>query len=234
VWIFIWALVSIFILGVFGWSVQILLLQKAAWKTYARKMKLNYQEGRGILSSPILSGSLGPYGFALFSEEIQTADARGRRFNTVIEIALRQSMPMTGVIGTESMAPAINALAIQQTMSPADPDWNNAWLIRTDNMKAMEQFLTKDRIETLKRLFRMKILAALFIFDQTDSVLRLETADPLSDAARLEKIVKSLIQQAEILTLQPGERAALTAIRAQPESDIIAPPAPEKENPPEA
>ncbi|HEY8189405.1 MAG TPA: hypothetical protein VIF12_01880, partial [Micavibrio sp.] len=151
-WIFIWALASTFILGVFGWSVQILLLQKAAWKAYAKKMKLNYQEGQGLLSSPILSGSLGAYGFALFSEEIQTSDARGRRFNTVIEIALRQSMPITGVIGTESMAPAINNLALRQTMSPADSDWNNAWLIRTNNVKAMEQFLTTDRIETLKRL----------------------------------------------------------------------------------
>ncbi len=215
VWIFIWAVVSLFILGVFGWSVQILLLQKAAWKVFAKKMKLNYQEGPKFLSSPVLSGSLGAYGFGLFSEERPTPDARGLRFNTVIEIALRRGMPMMGVVGTEAMVPIINTLVIKQTLSPADPDWNNAWLVRTDNQIAMEKYLTPARMETLKKLFRMKILAALFIFDQNDAVLRLETADPLTDADRLEKIVKNLVQQAGILALQPGEREAIMSAKDQ-------------------
>lgn len=209
-WVLIWILLSIFILGVSAWSYQILFRQKAAWRTFAAKNGLTYQNGPTFLSSPIVSGNIGPYGFGLFSEERQTNDARGQRFNTVLELALRKGLPTTGAIGTAAMAPFIEQQSgMTQTVSIADPDWDPQWSIRTMDAKALEPYLTPARRDVLKKIFRMKIMAALFVFDENDAVLRIETADPLQNAEKIEKILKGMTQQLEILG--PGTGAAPVA-----------------------
>lgn len=208
VWVFIWILLSIFILGVSAWSFQILFRQKAAWLAFATKKDLTYQNGPHFLSSPIISGNIGPYGFGLFSEERQTSDARGQRFNTVIELALRKGLPAPGAIGAGAMAPIIEQLTgMTQSVSITDPDWDPQWVIRTTDSKALESYLTPARRDVLKKIFRLKILAALFVFDDKDAVLRIETADPLQDAEKIEKIVRSMIAQLEILGPGPAPEA---------------------------
>lgn len=199
-WFFIWILLSIFIIGVTAWSLRILLEQRMTWRAFAKKNNLNFRTGRSFFVSPVVSGTIGPYGFGLFSEERPTNDARGSRFNTVIEIALRQGMPVPGVIGTAGMAPVIESLDnLTQTLTLDDPEWDSQWVIRTTDTTAMETFLTPARRDVIKKVFRMKIMAALFIFDDKDAVFRLETADPLQKLDRLEKIVRMLIHQAEVM-----------------------------------
>ncbi|MBI2234058.1 MAG: hypothetical protein HYU57_03510 [Micavibrio aeruginosavorus] len=215
-WFFIWILLSVFIIGVTAWSLRILLAQRAAWQSFAKKNNLNFRTGRSFFVSPVVSGTLGPYGFGLFSEERPTGDARGSRFNTVIEIALRQGMPVPGVIGTAEMAPVIESLDnLTQTLTINDPEWDSRWLIRSTDSAAMEKFLTPARRDVIKKIFRMKIMAALFIFDDKDAVFRLETADPLHNLDRLEKIVRMLIQQVEVMLPEKPAAPAQTE-SAQP------------------
>ena len=211
-WIFIWFLLSAFVLGVFAWSLRILFQQKSAWKAYAKKMNLNYQDGPTFLSSPVLSGSIGAYGFGLYTEEQRTNDTRGQRFSTILEIALRHGLPVTGAMGTQTMIPLIQTLRMDQSVVPQDKDWDPSWMIRTRHAGMVEKFLTPARIEIIKKIFRMKVLSAFFIFDEQDAVLRIETADPLNDSQRLEKIVKSLILQAEGLIVKAEERALLEGV----------------------
>lgn len=227
-WIFIWFLLSSFVLGVFAWSLRILFQQKAAWKAYAKKMNLTYQDGPRFLSSPVLSGSLGPYGFGLYTEEQRTNDTRGQRFSTILEIALRHGLPVMGAMGTQTVIPIIQSLRLDQSVVPQDKDWDPSWMIRTRHAGMVEKYLTPQRLEIIKKIFRMKVLSAFFIFDEQDAVLRIETADPLNDSQRLEKIVKGLIQHAEGLIVKNEERSMLDAlVRA-------APPAPLPEPPPSA
>lgn len=223
-WIFIWLLLSTFVLGVFAWSLRILFQQKAAWKAYAKKMNLTYQDGSRFLSSPVLSGSLGSYGFGLYTEEQKTNDTRGQRFSTILEIALRHGLPVMGAMGTQTMIPIIQSLRLDQTIVPQDKDWNPSWMIRSRHAGMVEQYLTPTRLEIIKKIFRMKVLSALFIFDEQDAVIRIETADPLNDSERLEKIVKSLILHAEGLIVKNEERAALDAlVRTAPPAPLPAP-----------
>lgn len=211
-WIFLWIVISFFILGVFFWSARILLQQKKVWKDFAKKMNLTYQEPKGFLVSPIVNGMIGPYGFALFSEEQQTEDSRGVRFSTVIEFSLRQGIPSPGAIGTPKMSIIFNTFEAPQTISLNDPDWDNSWFIRAGNAAVVQKYLTPQRTDILKKIFRMKILGALLLFNQDDVILRLETADPLNNLERVEKVIKGVIAQLSSLTLTDEERAALVAI----------------------
>lgn len=223
-WIFIWVLLSTFVLGVFAWSLQILFQQKAAWKTYAQKMNLNYQDGPRFLSSPVLSGSIGAYGFGLYTEEQRTNDTRGQRYSTILEIALRQGLPAMGALGTPTMIPVIQSLRMDQSVVPQDKDWDPSWMIRTRHAGMVEKYLTPARLDIIKKIFRMKVRSAFFIFDEQDAVLRIETADPLNNSERLEKIVKSLIAHCEGLIVKNDERAALDAIvRAAPPAPLPEP-----------
>lgn len=204
-WIFIWAVLSTFVLVIFTWSIRILIQQKAAWRAYADKTKLTYQGGARFLSSPSLSGMIGPYGFGLYTEEQQTNDTRTSRFNTVLEIALRRGLPTTGALGTPTTVPLIQSLRLEQTYVPDDKDWDPTWMARARHGAMLKAYLTPARLEILKKIFKMKVLSALFVFDQQDAVLRIETSDPLNNKDRLEKIVKGLIQQVDGLMVHEEE-----------------------------
>jgi len=212
VWIFIWVLLSIFVLGVSLWSVRILFQQKSAWKAYAEKTKLTYDGGQGFLGAPSVSGSIGAYGFGLYTEEQKTSDTRAQRFNTVLEIALRRGLPETGVLGTGEVMDFAQSLRLDQVIVPQDKDWDAAWLVRTRHAAMMEQYLTAARLDVFKKIFRMKVRVAVFVFDSQDAVLRIVTTDPLNNKDRLEKIVKGLLANVESLIVKPDEFAQLQAV----------------------
>lgn len=212
-WIFLWLVVSCFILGIFFWSVRILFMQKRAWRAFAVKMNLSYQEEKGLLVSPRVNGSLGPYGFGLISEAQATEDSRGMRYVTVLEFALRSGVPgATGALGTQKMTPIISSLIAQNPLSLTDTDWDVNWFIRASNVAIVEKYLTPERIDVLKKIFRMKMLGALLIFTEDETILRIESADPLSDPVRTEKIVRGVQTQLPALVVTAEERTEMTAM----------------------
>ncbi|MDB5492500.1 MAG: hypothetical protein JWO78_2349 [Micavibrio sp.] len=211
-WIFLWIVVSCFIMGTFLWSVRILFQQKAAWKNFAQKMGLSYVPQKGLLVSPVVSGALGQYGFSLFSEPQPTNDQRGVRYNTVIEFALRQGVPSIGAVGTQKMNVILDELVAKQAVQVADPEWDSNWFVRATRANVVQAYLTPARIDVLKKIFRLKTLGALFLFNESEGILRIETSDPMVDAARLEKIVRSILAQLPVLLVAEEERQALLAI----------------------
>lgn len=212
-WIFLWVVVSLFILGTFFWSVRVLFQQKAAWKTFAQKLGVTYMPQRGILVSPVVSGAIGQFGFSLFSEPEPTNDQRGLRYNTVIEFALRQGVPGTvGAIGTDKMTVILDQLVAKAPVSANDPDWDATWFIRATNAAVVGQYLTPARIDVLKKIFRLKTRGSLFLFNDSEGILRIETADPMVNAERLEKIVRGILAQLPNLLIGDAERATLQEI----------------------
>lgn len=222
-WFFIWIVLSTFILSVFAWSVQILLKQKKAWKAYAAKMNLSYTGGAKFMSSPTVTGKIKNYPVSLFTSQQAAADIRGQRFSTIIEIALGSGMPDNGVAGTAAMAELINGLNMPHAFVPTDKNWDPTWLIRTRSLSMMERYMTQARIDALKRIFKMNILSALFIFDQQEGVFRIETADALSDGEKLEKIMSGLIQQIDILAVNRAEYDAIAAAIGDANAPVLPP-----------
>lgn len=205
-WFFIWFLLSLFVLGVFGWSLLILEAQKKAWRSYAKKYGMEYRTGR-FMDSPALAGRIDKRRVFIYTNAKQTADLRGQRFVTVIEIEMGHGIPAGGgLFATADMAPLADQFNFSDTFVPmagAKNDWNSAYLVRCRDTKAVEAYLTPARQKILHTIFSMKNAAALFVFDEHEAVLRVETADPLRDPERLEKIVTQFLSA--IQKLAPGK-----------------------------
>jgi hypothetical protein len=215
--LFIWLVLSAFILTVTFWSYSILFQQKNAWKSFAQKRNLNYQPGGSFFASPVVTGNIGTYTISLQSEAVTTNDSRGQRYNTVIEVALRKGMPIPGAIGTVTMAPIIYTLTtLNEDVKIDDPEWDNQWVIRTVDKEQLICYLTPARREAIKKLFKMKIISGLFVFDRNDAVFRIETVDPLHNADKVEKVFKAILPQMETFIPVPGEEAGYAVVKAPP------------------
>jgi len=219
-WLIIWVLLSFFLLGVFGWSMVILYQQKKAWAVFGKKHGMEYQAGK-MTGPPALAGKLGGYTVSLFTDAQRTNDVRGQRFVTVMEIEMGAGMPTAGAVATKEYAAFISTLDLNETWSPDDKDWPVSHVIKTRNAGRLAAYLTPERLKILKALFAKKNSISLLFFDENQSVLRVETSDPLRNPAHMEKITSQLIGLAD--KLKPPAPAVR---QAQPSET-----AEEKENP---
>ncbi len=206
-WIFIWVLISVFVLGVFFWSVQILQQQKKAWAAYANKMGLAY-ESPSFMAPPLVRGFINDYEVNLTTDVQQTNDVRGQRYVTGIEVNMGAGMPTAAAIGTQELEPFINSLTMKEDYKPDFKEWDESFIIRTREKAVIKDYLTDERLKILKTFFSMSNSAVLFFFDEEDCVLRIETSDPMRDVAHLEKIMNNIIKKAEKLFLSEAEKKA--------------------------
>lgn len=201
-WIFIWLLLSVFVIGIFLWSIRILYEQKRAWRAFATKMKLDYKPGR-LTEAPTITGMIRNHRVSFFSGAQKTTDMRSERFVTVIEIELGKGMPTGGAVATKDYEAFLQGLAMNETFMPDNPEWDPGYLIRARNGEALRAWLTLDRQQALKTVFNMKNAIVLFLFDELECVLRIETSDPLRKAEHMEKIMKKLLAIGARLSPEP-------------------------------
>lgn len=204
-WIFLWIVISSIILGIFGWSQWILIQQKRAWKILANKYKLEYKP-RKFTESAVVTGKFQGYRLNLFSDAYRTGDARGERYVTVIEIEICKGMPTGAAMGTESVREFVDQLSFRQSFVPEHEKWRDEYILRTRDVQLTVDYLTRPRLDALTSLFAMKNATILFFFDEMDSILHIETLDPLRDPARLERIIMRLIQTARVLDIAPDKK----------------------------
>lgn len=203
--IILWLTLSAFIVGVFVWSTSILFQQKKAWKDYAKKAGLNYKPGK-TMESPNLGGLMKGRKVGLFSAPQAIPGRRGERFVTVIEVEMGPGMPTAAAIATKEYADMVAPLKLPAVVEPESKDWDKTYIVKTRDGKVLKAYLTPERCKVLHGVFSMRNSIALFFFDEEDSILRIETPDPLRDAAHLEKIMKRVMAVADRLELTPEER----------------------------
>jgi len=224
-WIFIWLLVAAFILGFFAWSTIALLQQKNAWKKFADKYELNYDPGK-MLGTALVTGRLQGLRFNLFSGTEATDDVRGQRYMTIIEFEMGSGMRVSGAIGTPEMKMFIDGLNYTDTMTPKLKEWHEDYLIRTHDAEELAKYLDEERQMMLHKVFSMKNSVAIFLFDKIESVLRIETSDPLVNEEHLEKIIKTLMAVCKKLKPEAVDLAADTSEKnAEAKDDEKAEPA---------
>ena len=185
--VFLWAVISAFIIGTFLWSTIILFQQKRAWEAYAKKHKLAY-EPSGLFGPPVIRGKIGENRFTFFTDVQKTRDVRGQRMVTVIEVEMGPGMPAAAAMASKEFREFIGELNLSGTFDPNSPDWKPDYVLQTRSVDRLKQYLTPERIKTLHSLFSMRNSVALFFFDTHEAVLRIETPDPLQDAVHMEKI----------------------------------------------
>lgn len=203
-WLIIWILLSAFLLTVFGWSMVILYQQKKAWAAFGKKYGMEYHAGK-MTGPPLLAGKLGNYKISLFTDAQRTNDVRGQRFVTVVEIEMGSGMPTAAAIATKEYAAFISTLDLDETWSPDDKDWAASHVIKTRSAERLVTYLTPERLKVLKVLFAKKNSISLLFFDENQSVLRIETSDPLRNPEHMEKITSQLIGLAD--KLRPPQAA---------------------------
>jgi len=232
-WILLWLVLSGFILGFFFWSSRILFLQKKAWAAFARKRNLSFEGGK-FSDSPVMRGRLDAFAISLYTSARETNDVRGQRYMTVLEIELGKGMPTGAAISVPQLSFMTENLAFAETFSPDSPGWKPEYVIRARDVEKLKAYLTSERLKTLSAIFSIKGCSALFIFDELEAVLRLETSDPMINAEKLDKMVGQLIVACRKLALTPDEKSAAAAsatalpavsVATAPDSAVSEPPA---------
>lgn len=204
IWIVLWLVLSVTILYFLGWTIFILLRQKQAWKTFAHKNKLRFTPNK-FLSSPEMSGVLNDYTISFFTSEHTPADGRNARKMAAIEISLSSRMPFDGSIGSGGMVPLVRALGFKEEYAPSSTEWDKTWIAAGSNRNALEAYLTPARLKAFTSLMKLKNAWAILIFRDDIMLLRFDTADPLDNVEKLERLVKIVTDTARMLELDKGE-----------------------------
>jgi hypothetical protein len=207
-WIAIWVLLSTFVLVVAGWSYMILRQQKQAWAAFAKRHGLTFKKGT-FFGPPLMEGQMGSHYVSFFIGRQDTSDTRSHRYVTVIEINLRVGLPTSAAIGTKETTGVVNILPLEFNVPPPEGAtlWDKEWPARARDPGKFYAYMTPARVEALKSVFATKGVIALFFFDELDTLLRIETSDPLRDDKKLEKAMTRILGEASKLLPTDEERA---------------------------
>jgi hypothetical protein len=231
-WILIWVVLSTFVLAISAWTFLILREQKKAWEAYAKKYSLEYDKGK-MMGPPFMRGVVNGRAVVFFIGQQQTNDARGVRMVTIMEINMHCGLPTAAAIGTKETEGFLSGLQMEHAYTPenAQGHWDPEYIVRTRDPKKLQDYLTPARLEAVHAILSMKNAVALWIFDERDSVIRIETNDPLRDAAKIDKIITRIM--GDIDKLMPTEAEQKLAaeererrIREEAAKQTAAPPAP--------
>lgn len=194
----IWFFISAILVGATIWSTSILMKQKRAWDSFAKKHGLTLDKGK-FFSSPSLSGHYDGLKVELFAAERQAMDVRERRMLTAIEMTSPTGLVDGGVVGTEEMRPFMQSLGALHAYTPAVPGWDDALKFFVRDDAVMNDWLNEGKMKTIIALVGTKHSDNLLIFDDTQAIIRVETRDPMTDPDKMEKILARLASHLKAL-----------------------------------
>ncbi len=210
-WILLWIVLSAILLGSTAWSLRILLKQKAAWEAFAKSKSFTFK--RGTFMGPAeMSGVIGDYKLAFFTAEREAADVRTRRFVTVIEIDLAEGIVDGAVLGTQEMLPFMQSLELIHPYEIEGNGWEKGMYAFIKNDDVVKAYLTPDRLETFSSIMKTRNADVLVVFHDRQLVVRLETADPMQDAEKIDKIVKRIMSLMDKVRITNEQREQYKAL----------------------
>lgn len=215
-WVALWVLLAVALLGFLGWTVLLLLRQKKTWKAFAAKHKLRYQ-AKAFMETPEMDGTIDGYKVSFFSGEHITQDVRGSRRLMAIEINLNSVMPIEGGIASGGMVRLVRALEFKAEVRPDHKDWDEHYIAAGDDRGALAAYLTPARIEALCKLMKLKNAWAVLVFKNDVTLLRVDTPNPLASMEYLDGVTKLMLKAAALLELKDGEAKTIEAARGRNE-----------------
>ncbi|HAJ90333.1 MAG TPA: hypothetical protein DCM27_04880 [Rhodospirillaceae bacterium] len=201
IWFMIWVFVATFILGTSVWSYLILLKQKRAWEIVSKKCDLRYSS-EAVLKSPSLSGVFRGIELDIFSDQPISGKFREGGARTIFQFTLKAPLPSQGMIGSMAFKNFIDGLSVQEKFvgegsTALLPSLYN----RVRSVELMVPYFTKERVSALNAVLNIKNSPAVLIFSQDETLLRIESADPFDDPARLEKFLIKATDAAKIISV---------------------------------
>lgn len=201
IWFVIWVFVATFILGTSVWSYSILLRQKRAWETFAKKCDVRFQSS-AILKSPTLNGMFNGFEIEIFSDQPISGKFREGGARTIFQITLKTLLPTSGVIASKAFKNFIDGMSLTEKFvgegnTALSPEVYN----KVVSAELMTPYMTRERVAAFNALLNIKSSPAIFLFGDTETLLRIESADPFEDPARLEKFVTKVTDAAKIISV---------------------------------
>lgn len=160
------------------------------------------------MQASAVDGNYRGYRIGLFSEGKIEENRRGFvRFRTVIEVIFGENMPTRGAFGNTDANGVVQYLNYGTTyIMDEKPNWDKNYLITTEDHEFLKEYLTPTRLKGLNSFFKLNKTTTMFVFNERDSFLRLETANPLTEPERVEKLINKIVHLAEALKLSKTER----------------------------
>lgn len=187
-WIIIWVVLSAIVLGASLWSLQILFRQKRAWEDFARKRGLSFK--RGTFMGPAeISGTIGEYTVNFFTAERQTEDMRGKRYVSVIEIAVKDGLFDGGVAGTKELQTFMQSLNAIHPYAVKREGWEQSHAIFVRNDAVADAYFTDEKLDLFAQVLGTRNADVLIVFNNEETIIRMETSDPMLAAEKIEKVV---------------------------------------------
>lgn len=209
-WIFLWFILSAFLIGASLWSLQILLRQKKAWEQYAKKKGFVFNKGT-FMGPAEMTGTIDKYKLSFFTAERPGIDVRTRRYITAIEIDLAEGVVDSGAFGTKEMIPFMMTLDRLHPYTSEIPGLEQDHKAFVKHDAVMNAYLNKDRVEAIGNILKTRNSDTILLFNDSEVVLRLETSDPMQDAEKIDKIITRLLSLVDKLRVSDEERARYMA-----------------------
>jgi hypothetical protein len=220
-WLFLWVLFVLTAIGYFLWSYHATYEQKRTWKAFAQKYNLNYIPGR-MMESPAMNGVIKWYDVNFYPQLVDTP--QGQKMNkNVIEVFLNDRPDLISVVATSGLSDFVTLLNMPEPFSVQHDEWPKNILARTFEDEAPELWFAKDekRIKALQKLAKLPFDWA-FMCDLQQSFVAIRTSNPLSESAKLNKLMGLLFEV--VKDLEDGNVAKAKTKGNQSSQDTITKP----------
>lgn len=211
IWLLLWVVLSFVLLGATAWSTIILIQQKKAWEAYAKKKSLTFVKGQ-FFSPCTMEGVIDGYNVSFFSATQQNEDSRKNRELTVMQVNVSEPFVDGIAMGTKEMIPFLQTLDALMPHDIKTGKWNKDHYIRSRNIKAVDAYLTEERVKILGSILSMPNTDVLILVDNNEGVFRFETSNPLTDAKQIENTVDKLFARIKKLVPTKEEGEKLSAL----------------------
>lgn len=165
---------------------------------------MKYARG-GLMESPSVEGVIDGATISLFSAQRQNEDERKNRMMSVMEISLPHGMIDGGAAGTSEMLPFMQTLDTLKPMQIEHEHWQASFTMMGRNQEMLKKYFTPQRLEALAHILVLKNADILVMFDGNTSVVRVETVDPMLQPAKLDKIIKRILEDGKKLAIDASE-----------------------------
>lgn len=200
-WLFLWILFVLALIGFFVWSYHTTYEQKRSWRTFSERYNLQYVSEK-MMAPPSVSGQLKNRPINLYAQQVE--DAQGNRsMQTVLEVFLNDFPNLVMVVTSPQFSDFIAALGFSESFSVDDGSWPKEGLARTiENEFPEKWFLAhKDRVSAIDKLFKLPVSVA-FLCNAQQAFIAVRTTNPLSDSKKLHQIIKKLYEIADLLEVK--------------------------------
>lgn len=198
-WLFLWFILSVIILGITAWSAFILFQQKRAWKEYAGKNGLIFTSGK-LLEPCSMEGVINNfYKLSFFTATQMQEDSRKNRQVTVMQITAEKPFNLGLACGTKEVHLFIQSFDNTKPYPIENEKWDKDHLMRVVDQKDAKTYLTEERLSILNNILKMPNSNNLILMNENEGVFRFETSNPLTDVQKIDGVVKKLISKIEKL-----------------------------------